>query len=174
MAPHGAEAAVAVIRKISPVPGDDPAYLILRRADNPHDPWSGHYAFPGGRRDPEDPSLLHACLRETREECGLHLPASALVETLPVTEAGNVLGRPIRVTPYLFQLTRQPDITLAPLECASYHWVAASHLRNPDHHVHITPLSGSSLRFPAIRLHDGYIWGFTYKVLAVLLDLPAA
>ncbi len=177
------EAAVAVIRRISPhcaaeprlEPHAEPHYLILRRADNPQDPWSGHYAFPGGRREPQDASLLHTCLRETREECGLHLPLSALVRALPVTEAGQTHGRPIPVTPYLFELTETAsplELVLEPLECASFHWVSASYLQNPLHHTRITPIPGSPLDFPAIRLEGGHIWGFTYKVLAGLLEVP--
>jgi 8-oxo-dGTP pyrophosphatase MutT (NUDIX family) len=167
------EAAVAVIRLVEPHSGlgasPDPHYLILRRAVSPLDPWSGHFAFPGGRRDPDDPSLLAACYRETREECGLDLGPARLVATLPVTEAGNALGRPVRVTPYLFELSARPVITLDPRECAASHWVSQTHLRDPLNHGFIAPLPGSDRRFPGVRLHDGHIWGFTYQVLMGVL-----
>lgn len=166
------EAAVAVIRLISPDSPQNPRYLILRRAENPLDPWSGHFAFPGGRRDPGDASLLAACLRETREECGFHLPESALVTPLPLAHAGNALGHPIPVTPYLFELPHPPRLVLDPRECASSHWIPESTLRDPAHHETITPLPDPNRRFPAIRIDRGFIWGFTYNVLADLLDLP--
>jgi len=31
---------------------DGVSVLMIRRADREGDPWSGHMAFPGGRRDP--------------------------------------------------------------------------------------------------------------------------
>ena len=56
------EAAVAAI-----VAKDvEPEILVLKRRAHPHDPWSGHYAFPGGRRDPEDSDLLSNCFLETQ------------------------------------------------------------------------------------------------------------
>ena len=37
--------------------------LLIHRAEHPHDPWSGHMAFPGGRMDPGDDSELEAAIR---------------------------------------------------------------------------------------------------------------
>ena len=37
--------------------------LFIRRAEHPDDPWSGHMAFPGGRQDPEDATLLEGVRR---------------------------------------------------------------------------------------------------------------
>lgn len=159
------DAAVAVIRLVSAEFHPEPHYLILRRAVSPLDPWSGHFAFPGGRREPEDADLLAACLRETREECGLDLTFARLIATLPVTEAGNALGRPVSVTPYLFELATRQEVTLDPRECAGFHWVSTSHLRDPGNRVSFAPLPGNDRRFPGIRLDDGVVWGFTYKVL---------
>ncbi len=162
------EAAVAVIRIKFP----ETRYLIIRRADDPRDPWSGHFSFPGGRRDPQDLDLLAACLRETFEECGIVLPPDSLVRPLALTEAGNALNRPIPVTPFLFELTEASAVLLDATECADHHWVSESHLRDPALQTWITPLADPDRRFPAVRLGDGHLWGFTYHVLAELLDLP--
>jgi hypothetical protein len=45
-------AAVAII--LTPQPD---SILFIRRADRSGDPWSGHMALPGGRRDPSDLDL---------------------------------------------------------------------------------------------------------------------
>ena len=63
------EAAVATIISQDPVPG----VLVLKRRANPRDPWSGHYSFPGGRRDDThrcslEPLAIHSGhLRNIRE-----------------------------------------------------------------------------------------------------------
>src|SRR5262245_5919302 len=54
--------------------GGGPAELLfIERALREGDPWSGHMAFPGGRRDRADADLVATSLRETREEVGLEL-----------------------------------------------------------------------------------------------------
>lgn len=161
------EASVAIIRAKTP----DSAILILRRAVNPSDPWSGHFAFPGGRRDPADPDLLATCLRETREECGLNLTSAHLKKELPAAEAGNALGKPVRVVPFLFEIPETLPLQLDSIECAAGYWVPESHLRDRDAHSFITPLPDPAKRFPSIQLEGGHIWGFTYKVLVDLLKL---
>ncbi|MBT3458112.1 MAG: NUDIX domain-containing protein, partial [Halieaceae bacterium] len=49
--------------------------LMIRRAQREGDPWSGHMAFPGGRRDPDDIDDRFCAIRETREEIALDLDA---------------------------------------------------------------------------------------------------
>ena len=34
--------------------------LLIKRAESERDPWSGHIALPGGRREPDDPDLTQA------------------------------------------------------------------------------------------------------------------
>jgi 8-oxo-dGTP diphosphatase len=159
------EAAVAIIRAKTPIPH----LLILRRAVNPADPWSGHFAFPGGRRDPEDLDLLETCIRETREECGLELTRADRVAELPPTKAGNALGKPVKVVPFVFEIPTRGSLRLDPVECAGAHWVPEDYLRDPANRAFITPLPDPERRFPAIVLDGGHVWGFTYKVLVELL-----
>ena len=71
-------------------PGDaqaseDLELLLIRRAEHPLDPWSGHIALPGGRRDPGDPDRLATMLITlTRGEL---LQRAQAARTLQKTEA---------------------------------------------------------------------------------------
>jgi len=49
------DAAVAVIFRVGA--GDSLELLMIERASYAGDPWSGHVAFPGGRREPHDAAL---------------------------------------------------------------------------------------------------------------------
>jgi 8-oxo-dGTP pyrophosphatase MutT (NUDIX family) len=166
------EAAVAVIRAREFPENPEPKYLVLRRTENPADPWSGHFAFPGGRREATDTDLFAACIRETLEECGIALSRADLARELPRIEAGNALGRPVPVAPYLFDLASIPAVRLDAAECSAFHWIPETDLRDATRQDIITPLPGLNRSFPAIRLGDGHIWGFTYRVLAEILELP--
>ncbi len=160
------EAAVALIR----IEDGAEEYLILRRALDERDPWSGHFSLPGGRRDPSDPDLLATCLRETREECGVQLGQASLLRILSPATAGNVFGHPSQVTPFLFTLPRRPTLVLDAKEIAAAHWVTVDYLRDPANQMQAATLPEQPGRlFPGIRLGDGFIWGFTYKVLQGLL-----
>src|SRR5579864_126013 len=82
------EAAVAILHAIEP----EESVLLIRRAERADDPWSGHWSFPGGGREPEDPDLLHTALRELEEECGIRLGRENLETAWPPTPAGRRVG----------------------------------------------------------------------------------
>lgn len=155
------QAAVAVIRTA----GDDPHYLVLRRALNPVDPWSGHFALPGGRREEGDRDLLETCIRETLEETGLLLGARQMLAALPWARAGGTEHATL-VAPFLFEIAAATELTLDFQEIAESHWLPRSYLNDPlNHDVAVMSARHPLVRFPCIKVGSGAIWGFTYGVL---------
>src|SRR6516165_7875859 len=57
--------------------------MILRQPGGVH---GGQVAFPGGKRDPEDETMLDTALREVREELGLTIDRADVLAELPVVE----------------------------------------------------------------------------------------
>jgi 8-oxo-dGTP pyrophosphatase MutT (NUDIX family) len=157
-------AAVAAV--IAP---DPEAILLIRRAERAGDPWSGHMALPGGRREPEDPDLLFTAIRETREEVGLQLTAADLVGSLEDVVPRTPVLPPIAVRPYVFLVSSRPRISLNP-EVTATNWVPLSHLLRPDtwHPVRLE-VAGQSRVVPAFELEDGIVWGMTERILTALL-----
>eukprot|EP01104_Vermistella_antarctica_P008664 TRINITY_DN2186_c0_g1_i1.p1 TRINITY_DN2186_c0_g1~~TRINITY_DN2186_c0_g1_i1.p1 ORF type:complete len:193 (+),score=9.40 TRINITY_DN2186_c0_g1_i1:145-723(+) len=62
--------------------------LVLKRTVIESDPWSGHLAFPGGKREPNDETLLHTVVREVQEETSVMLAPEEGIE-LPLSYASN-------------------------------------------------------------------------------------
>ena len=91
---------------------------------------SGQIAFPGGRVDPGDASVVDAALRETEEEVGLPRGFVDVIGTLPV----YITGTQFTVTPVVglvregFVLHPNPD------EVAHAFEVPLAFLMNPAHH----------------------------------------
>lgn len=158
-------AAVAVL--IAP---DPDAILLIRRADRPGDPWSGHMALPGGRREPEDPSLLATVIRETGEEVGLELLPEQLLGTLDDVVPRNQVLPPIAVRPFVFVLPQRPALLLNP-EVAATQWVTLDNLLEPHgYHLATLEIGGQSRDVQAYRLADAIVWGMTERILTDLLD----
>jgi len=165
MAPRLATAAVAIIKSITP----KESFLILRRATHPLDPWSGHFSFPGGRKEIDDYDLLRTSIRETFEEVGLILTPAMMKTRLPVTPAGRGLKTPIMVQPFIFILEEQPPVTLNPAEVQGINWLDSEKFQNKKNHVQVELLPNQF--FPAFPLADYYLWGFTYKLLKSVLEM---
>jgi 8-oxo-dGTP pyrophosphatase MutT (NUDIX family) len=60
-------------------------FAVLTRRRHDLRSHAGEISFPGGRRDPEDESLLHTALRETEEELGLPPDAVRILGALTPT-----------------------------------------------------------------------------------------
>ena len=146
--------------------------LLIKRATAEGDPWSGHMALPGGRRDPEDGSSLDTAIRESREEVGIDLAsAGRLLGQLDDVEPRS--GAPtIVVSAFAFSVPAGATVRLNH-EVALAMWVPLGHLSDPrsaTEHLHAMA-SGASLRFPAIGYQNHVIWGITHRIIAHFLDI---
>jgi 8-oxo-dGTP pyrophosphatase MutT (NUDIX family) len=148
---------------------DPDSILLIRRAERTGDPWSGHMAFPGGRREPGDPDLVSTAIREMAEEVGITLPGEHLMGRLADVVPRTPVLPPIAVRPFVFVLPDRPVPTLNP-EVASVHWVEVDDITRPEaHHLVRLELAGQSREVLAYRLTDGIVWGMTERILTDLL-----
>jgi len=156
-------AAVAVI-----VVPDPDALLLIRRAQREGDPWSGHIALPGGRRQAEDIDLAATAIRETEEEVGVVLERADLVAALDDVAPRTPVLPPIAVRPFVFSVPERPRLALN-AEVAAAEWVALDLLRAPGtHRVVEVAVSHGSLATPAYVTPHGVVWGMTERILSLL------
>ncbi len=141
--------------------------LFMRRAEHPRDPWSGQMGFPGGRVDPEDDSPLAAAVRETREEVGLDLAASArLLGPLSEVRTHLPLGmKPHSVAPFAFVVSGDPAFVLNH-EVQETVWVPLEFLADGDNRRAFTWVrKGVPLPMPSYHWGNRVIWGLTLRVV---------
>lgn len=169
----GPRAAVAAVLRRGGKDREDAELLFIRRADRQGDPWSGHMAFPGGRRDAADGSLLETALRETREEVGLDLSRDGTVLVrLPDVQAW-ARGRPadLFVAPFVFAV--DAPFELAPNEeVAEALWVPLGPIvrgegAKPFDYRH----EGVSYALPSLDLDGRIVWGLTYRMIEALTSM---
>jgi 8-oxo-dGTP pyrophosphatase MutT (NUDIX family) len=144
--------------------------LLMRRAANPRDPWSGDTCLPGGHWSKGDASLLETAVRETREEVGLDLSRSArLLGTLEPVRPFGVLSR-MRIQPFVFALEREATFTLGS-EAVETFWLpldaAASGALDDRHLGRIGPFA---IHFDCWRHEGQVVWGLTLGFLKSLLE----
>jgi len=151
--------------------------LLVKRAEYPGDPWSGHVAFPGGRREPGDADLWDTAARETWEETGLDLrgagpPLGVLDELYPRTP---VLP-PIVVRPYVALApgaagAGDDALTLSG-ELADAFWVPLAHFREPGTYAErAVAARATTLVVPSYAWRGHTVWGMTEQILGQLLGV---
>ncbi len=159
------EAAVGIIACSRP----EESILLIKRNENEHDPWSGHYAFPGGRKENGDATIYQTCIREVHEETGILLEPESLQQTCAPARAGRNVQAPILVQPYVFRISHQPAIIIEEKEIACHVWLAVEDFKDLSNHRMAEPLPG--MIRPVFPMDDYYIWGFTYGLLCRLLGV---
>jgi 8-oxo-dGTP pyrophosphatase MutT (NUDIX family) len=166
---HGRAAVAAVLRPSAA----GPEVLLIRRAERPGDPWSGHMAFPGGRAHPDDREALDTAIRETREEVGLDLRRDAALlgrlDDLPAVARGRPFG--LVIAPFVFGT--EGDVGLTPNhEVAATAWAPLEALAAASSATTIEYVwEGRTITLPGLRVGADVVWGLTLQMLSALFDV---
>lgn len=164
-------AAVAAILREGSAEGAE--LFFIRRAEHPTDPWSGHIAFPGGRRDPGDTTLLATAIRETREEVGIDLAGAELLGRLPDLPAfTRSKNKSFVVATFVFAVRK--DVVLVPNhEVADTFWLSLARLaRGEGKGTYEFVYEGKTFQLPCIRFGEPQqvLWGLTHRMVESMLE----
>ncbi len=153
----------AVLVPLVDHPGGMTVLLTQRtRHMNSH---AGQISFPGGRREPGDPSPEETALRETEEEVGLDRRHVDLIGRLGVHDTGTGY----RVLPVVGLVVPPFDLTLEPTEVEEVFEVPLDFVMEPVNHGVETRLHrGKEREFPILPWGDYFIWGLTARLLREL------
>jgi 8-oxo-dGTP pyrophosphatase MutT (NUDIX family) len=145
--------------------------VYIRRSDHVAS-HRGQVAFPGGRVDPVDATLLDAALREAHEEVGIPPSIVQVIGALPTmqtTTSGIVVAPFVGVIPSDAPL--RPQLS----EVAQIFDVPLAALRDPhfrgDYEWKTEGPAARSSKFPAILYGGQTIWGLTLRITLNLLEL---
>lgn len=153
---QGANAAVVMLLRVQ---NDELDMLLVKRVQNPADPWSGQVAFPGGKREPKDSNLKQTAIRETLEETNINLLDSC--QFLGVLKAIRSRPRPdLKILPFVVLIEREQPIRLSEKELAGSLWIP---IRDIIAANGIAKVSVGNV--PAFVIGLTVIWGLTYSII---------
>jgi 8-oxo-dGTP pyrophosphatase MutT (NUDIX family) len=164
------EAAVALLVR----PRDQLEVLLIKRSEHETDPWSGHMALPGGRREPGDIDLLATALREAYEEIGIQALAADRLGALDEVTPRTPRLPPIVIAPFVLAVPAEATAHPDPAEVDAALWVplpALADERATDELI--IELEGLARSFPAYRYLDYVIWGLTHRILQQFMEAAA-
>lgn len=127
----------------------------------------GQVAYPGGKRDPEDHSVMATALRETHEEIGLPPDQVQIVSSLGQVISSNG----ILVTPYVGIVPEDHPLRPNPAEIESIFRVPLAWLlEDRRERTDAIPFMGRSIHVPCYRWKKYQIWGLSAIVLVDFMN----
>lgn len=166
------QAAVAVILRFD-LEDSNPEVLLMTRAENPRDRWSGQVCLPGGKRDLQDLDLFNCAIRETREELSVVLKTQAQylgpMDSLWATSKGQ--GLAMSISPFVFIQTADFQVEHN-AEAVHHFWLPLLPARQGmfDSKHDFVSTNGTKMILPAWSYENEVIWGLTYQMLQSLLQ----
>ncbi len=128
---------------------------------------AGEVAFPGGKRDPEDKSLLMTALRETEEEVGLGREyVDVLGQLSPIASRYGM-----KVTPFVGIVHPDAQLQAEPGEIETIFQVPLTFFLEERPELS-SPIDffGRRFRIPSYYYEDKRIWGLTAFMILDLIN----
>jgi len=148
---------------------DGEASVLLTKRPETMPTHQGEIAFPGGKREPTDPSLAAAALREAAEEVGL-VPAE--VEIVAELDRIGTVASAFTIAPFVGLLDHVPELRPDPIEVVAAFAVPLSDLLDPATYREETwDLFGAPRPMAFFDLPGETVWGATARILTRLLSL---
>ena len=128
---------------------------------------SGQISFPGGRRDPEDTSLMATALRETEEELGI--PSAAVKDIVRFDDAWSI--QRYIVATYVGWLEERPTLVPSPHEIERVIIADVEELMFGGLH-RVVRMKRGGARFDVhyFDVGDDTVWGLTGGILYGLFE----
>ncbi|HEY6960907.1 MAG TPA: CoA pyrophosphatase [Gaiellaceae bacterium] len=137
--------------------------VLIVRTDRGHH--GGQLAFPGGRVDPEDESLVATALREAQEEIGLAPSLVRVVAELPTVRSGPTN---IDVHAFLGRIPAAIEWVPSPHEVVEVLTPSVRELWDPSlrrEHLFTNARWPEGLLVDGIPVGDRVLWGMTLRLL---------
>lgn len=150
------------------VPGDSQELCLLLTTRAKHmNSHAGEVAFPGGKWDLEDSSLLHTSLRESNEELGIE------------PEVVNVLGQldqitaksGIRVSAFVGIILEPFSLKINPDEIEQTFLVPLQFFIDTDPEFREVKFQDKCWSIPHYHFNEHHIWGMTAMIIINLLNV---
>ena len=139
---------------------------FIRRTEHPGDPFSGHVAFPGGKKKDEDETLADTVVREVSEELGFDASRGAeILGEMDFIRPLTPSARRYAVKPFVAVLGGETEFS-PNYEVAECFSVPVSHLldgKNRD--VRKRNRDGVAVDDYVFVYENRIIWGLTGRIL---------
>jgi 8-oxo-dGTP pyrophosphatase MutT (NUDIX family) len=143
---------------------EGPTVILTRRTDD-MPTHAGQVAFPGGRVQADDATIMDAALREAQEEVGLD---PALVDVIGLGDAWHSVTS-YHITPVVGLVSHPPTLQADPREVAAVFEVPFSFLMDPANHIRETRhWNGQDRHYWTMPWQGHHIWGATAGMLRAL------
>lgn len=153
-------------------PRDPLELLLIKRAEIEGDPWSGHMALPGGRRDDGDADLMATALREAEEETGVVVRPSSVLGRLDEVRPRSRRLVPLIIAPFVAVVSADTEAAPAPGEVDQALWVPLPALGSEEAVSEVViDLEDGSRAFPSLTYNEHVIWGLTHRILTQFLGI---
>lgn len=145
----------------------EPELVFTRRATH-MTTHSGEVAFPGGKRDPSDPDLIHTALRESMEEVALPPEAVKIIG-----QTGSVISRfGLEVTPIVGIIGADTPLTANMAELDRIFKVPVSYfLQKENLTFNHWKMRNKDYMIPSFYYGEYLIWGLTAVMLVEFLNI---